>query len=243
LYQPERVNRIAAIAATIFAGICALGFLLILLVQPASWIKACTFEAWPWFKLHFLECALITAAGCVLMWAWLVCKQWAGFVAGAIGLFAVGELLISAWGYNPQVAPETYYPKRSFISYLKDNSGNGRILGIGGVLYPNVSMAYDLRDIRGYDGVDPLPYLGLLWAANPQAPLEPPYAVSMYFSIRWIVDLPQSIGLGTCFYPAQGGICSKGSRPDQTTQRPLLRPQRCCPDQPGFPAAKQHCIG
>lgn len=181
LAHPERVNRPTAIAVTLFAAICAGGFLFVFQSPPTFLVKAYTVEAWPWFQTRLMECALITGAGAGLMRIWLTAGRRARGVARAIGLLAVGELVLNAWGYNPQVSRDTYYPSRGFISYLQEHAGTGRILGMGGVLYPNLSMEYGLRDIRGYDGIDPLPYVSLLSAAKPHASMSPSYAMSMYF--------------------------------------------------------------
>jgi hypothetical protein len=100
---------------------------------------------------------------------------------GLIGLTALVELVLSASGYNPQPAPDTFYPPSELTVFLSQRAGEWRTCGMGGVLPPNLAMRYGLSDLRGYDAVDPLPYLELLAAANPAWQLHPPYGVTLRF--------------------------------------------------------------
>lgn len=168
------------ISAAIAALACGILLWLLATGPDPTW-GADARDVWPWLRARLFHGVMIAGGALVIMLAWLLFPRLGRTAAVAFGLFAVGELTYSAWGYNPQSKPETYYPERPFITYLKEHSGSARVYGIGSLLYPNVPMMYGLREIRGYDSVDPLAYIKMLWSANPRHQPAPSYAVTMYF--------------------------------------------------------------
>ena len=83
---------------------------------------------------------------------------------------------MTATGLNPQVDPATFYPENPLCRFLAERVGEGRICGLWGALPPNLAMAYGLRDVRGYDAVDPDPYVELLLAMRGH--FGPPHAIT-----------------------------------------------------------------
>jgi hypothetical protein len=72
----------------------------------------------------------------------------------------IGELLWFGHDRNPQCSPDLYYPRLPVLEQIAE-APPGRVLGVG-CLPPNLTMAYHLRDIRGYDSIDPRPLIQLL---------------------------------------------------------------------------------
>jgi hypothetical protein len=72
----------------------------------------------------------------------------------------LGELLWFGYDRNPQCSLDLYYPRLPVLEQIAE-APPGRVLGIG-CLPPNLTMAYHLRDIRGYDSIDPRLVIELL---------------------------------------------------------------------------------
>jgi hypothetical protein len=93
-----------------------------------------------------------------LLWRGLRPRPW---VVPLFGGLVVAELFTNAWGLNPQCDPALYYPPLPPLQALARRQPQGRILGWH-CLAPCVSQLAGLRDIRGYDSVDPLRLAELL---------------------------------------------------------------------------------
>ncbi len=111
------------------------------------------------FALVYLTAAALAALGIA---GWVILRRarrtprWFLPVCGALFL---AELLIFACDKNPQCDPALYYPSLPVLEPLHQNPG--RILGVN-CLQPNLCEMLGLRDIRGYDAVDPLRVLQVL---------------------------------------------------------------------------------
>jgi hypothetical protein len=97
-------------------------------------------------------------------------RWWPRFVAV---LMAV-ELLHFAHGYQPQCDRALYYPRLPALEAV-NAAGAGRTLCVG-CLPANLHVWHGLRDIRGYDAIDPLPILDLLDLARDPRDQSPSYA-------------------------------------------------------------------
>jgi hypothetical protein len=108
--------------------------------------------------------------------AWLALRQGLGrqaWLRSTLGVLMVCELVGFAHGRNPQGEPALYYPRLPALATLLSAPAD-RVLPIG-CLPPNLPTMLGLRDVRGYDAVDPARYVGLLEAvADPRA--GPPVA-------------------------------------------------------------------
>jgi hypothetical protein len=71
----------------------------------------------------------------------------------AIGVVLVSDLLWFAHGRSPQCDPALYFPPVPALEQLA-RSGSGRVIGYHCLPASLASMSA-LRDVRGYDGVDP----------------------------------------------------------------------------------------
>ncbi|MCU0727445.1 MAG: hypothetical protein MUE73_16930, partial [Planctomycetes bacterium] len=107
----------------------------------------------------------LTAAGLGLLglawWALLALKPTAAGRAGAVlSAIALAEVLHTAFGVTPQSPAGTFYPPVPLFDRLRAE-GPGRVLPVR-TLLPNLPMVYGLRDVRGYDALDPAKYVELL---------------------------------------------------------------------------------
>jgi len=97
-----------------------------------------------------------------------------------LGTVMIGELLAFAFGYNAQCEPELYYPPLPVLEQIA-HSEPGRVIGFG-CLPPDLAVMHGLRDIRGYDGVDPLRMVELLGLVDEQRTRPKPHALT-----QWII--------------------------------------------------------
>ena len=77
-----------------------------------------------------------------------------------LAVLMVLESLSHVWNLHPQPDPRLYYPRLPALEFIQ-NSSPGRVLGVE-CLPPKLLESHQLQDLRGYDGVDPLPYIQLL---------------------------------------------------------------------------------
>ena len=88
---------------------------------------------------------------------------------------AAVELVLIALGINPTAAPADRLPKPPILARLqvREAAQPGRIVGLDGVLRPNLASRYGLSDLRSFDPVRPWPLArlhALLGAADPVLP-------------------------------------------------------------------------
>jgi hypothetical protein len=131
----------------------------------------------PVYHLEGLGWCLVGGA----LWAglWFGLRPWSVPLVG--GLLVV-ELLVFAWDVNPQAHPAEYYPPLPTLEKLAQHPP-GRFLGLSS-LAPCVGAVRGLRDIRGYDSVDPLRLVELLEKIEAPRLPHPPYAWTVYFRPR-----------------------------------------------------------
>ncbi|MBM3321323.1 MAG: hypothetical protein FJY73_11670 [Candidatus Eisenbacteria bacterium] len=105
------------------------------------------------FRRYFLTGATLSAIALV---GWIALR-----LRGArtrplpivLGVLTVGELLLFAWNRAPQCDPELYYPELPIFRELSERE-EGRVVGYA--CFPaNLNELYDLRNVCGYDGIDP----------------------------------------------------------------------------------------
>jgi hypothetical protein len=137
------------------------------------------------YHLQGLGWCAVSLVAWLLVWRGLRPRPWHVGLAG--GLLAV-ELLIFAWDFNPQGDPAMYYPPLPPLQELAHRAP-GRVLGLQ-CLPPLVGEFAGLRDIRGYDAVDPLRLIELLETVDSRSKEEKkriPYAITQnYVPIRLV---------------------------------------------------------
>jgi len=128
-------------------------------------------------------------AGWVLLSRRNVLQRW---LVPALGIFLVGDLLWFAHGRSAQSDPALYYPRIPVLEEIAKTTA-GRMIGYN--CFPAaLAQTHGLRDIRGYDSVDPGRLVALMnLAADPRFPSD------QYAMTQWLVPraelLPDGIKL------------------------------------------------
>jgi hypothetical protein len=131
-----------------------------------------------WFTQHNLASAFCcwVAIGC---WFWLRSQSFKRLrPLPILGALLVLELLWFAWGRSLQCDPALYYPPIPVLQQVA-NAPPGRIIGYQ-CLPADLSWMSGLRDVRGYDAVDPARLLDLILPA-----LEPSSTNHKYARLQW----------------------------------------------------------
>jgi hypothetical protein len=113
-----------------------------------------------WFSLHYLMSAAACGAGLIV---WLVLRFRRAeqrFLFPVVGALLLGDLLWFSHGRSAQCDPALYFPE---IPALRDvaRAAPGRVIGYS--CFPaKLAQVVGLRDVRGYDSLDPGRWLALL---------------------------------------------------------------------------------
>ena len=114
-----------------------------------------------------------------------------------IGPFFGGAMLIEmlwfAWGVNPQSEPWLYYPRIPALEAIA-NATPGRVIGVG-CLPANLARTHGLRDVRGYDAVDPRRMVQLLSLTAGNGTTVLPYSATQNLVPRMEEPKPGEIRL------------------------------------------------
>ena len=113
-----------------------------------------------WFSRSYAVAAVLSglgAAGWLLLWRR---KEPQLRLACLLGPLLVGDLIWFGFGRSAQCDPSLYYPRIPVLEQLA-KSAPGRIIGYT-CLPALLGISHGLRDIRGYDGVDPARLMDLL---------------------------------------------------------------------------------
>lgn len=129
----------------------------------------------------------LAVAGWVLLWSGIRLRPEVGFALGAL---LVAELLWFAYDNSSQSDPRLYYPRIKVLEKVAQGPP-GRTLGVS-CLPPDFNMTHGIREIRGYDGVDPAYLIELLDLARDKRYTRSP----VYAATQWYVPL---------FQPTQAG--------------------------------------
>lgn len=148
----------------------------------AQWpaVRAGYAQVLGWFAaMHwwYAGTALLCAALCLaIRWPHLT----GGVLVVVLGAAAVAEVMANAWGVAAQRDAALYYPRIDVLARLAERN-DGRAVGLG-CCPASLNLVHRLRDIRGYDGADPLRMVELLQLfAQPGAGRSPAYALAQSF--------------------------------------------------------------
>jgi hypothetical protein len=131
------------------------------------------------FRKVYIAGTLLGALGAAL-WIALArptpLPRWFGALVGGL---LISELVVFAWGVNPQNSPELFFPPIPILSQVRQRPP-GRVLGVD-CLPPDLNLVYGWDDVRGYDGVDPRRLLDILQRAQKIGTTILDYAQTQYF--------------------------------------------------------------
>lgn len=111
------------------------------------------------FRLHYMVAAAMSGLGLAGVFG-----LWKGAVRATstgLGLLVMLDLLWFGRGRSVLSSPDLYYPALPAAAILARGSDTERVVAYK-TLPPQLLSVFGLRDIRGYDGVDPARYLELL---------------------------------------------------------------------------------
>jgi hypothetical protein len=199
LEAPLRLPRWIGIAPATLAGLglwC--GYRALFLPEPlASQIADSIQRGTPYLWVHDLD-------GLKRVQGWFVGYYWQGLQWCAVGLLGwflvwqrpawharlvplvsallIGDLLLFGYGRVPQSDPKFYYPSMPVLEQVA--KAPGRMVGYR-CLPAALSVMCGLRDVRGYDGVDPDRIVELLiLAADPASSGRRIYAMTQFLVPR-----------------------------------------------------------
>jgi hypothetical protein len=193
----RRTARVGLVLAAV-VGFCFAYFAFNLPEEIArrAWSEADVPQLQAWFRRAYLGGAGLCGVAVAF---WLVFDSGRfrpAELAWCIGLLAVGELVVSAWDDNPECDPSLYYPPVPALAALAEQAGQGRFVGMS-ALPPNLGMVNHLRDVRGYDAVDPDRIVELvLLLHDPKYTPSPPFAATMWITPRRDLPLVRALGVG-----------------------------------------------
>jgi hypothetical protein len=130
----------------------------------------------------FVECCAGAAVLCgtgIAGWLFLRLRRWNIRLLPLVGAALVGDLLWFACGRNVQCDPALYYPRIPVLEEVA-KAAPGRVLGFK-CLPPQLCTICGLRDIRGYDSVDPARMVELLRTSE-----VPAAKVNEYATTQWL---------------------------------------------------------
>jgi hypothetical protein len=123
--------------------------------------------------------AMLSLGGWMIIWAWPKPGKWFVTAAGAVML---ADLLWFGFGRAPQASPSLYFPPVPLLQRIAAQPP-GRIVGFD-CLPANLAQVAGLRDIRGYDGVDPSRLMELLKPLTSTKSLIFPHAM-----VQWLTPM------------------------------------------------------
>jgi hypothetical protein len=163
--------------------------------QPVGWITS--LAQVQEVRNGFSRCFLVSAALCGLgMAAWFVlCRQakTPRWLMPALGAVLLADLLWFAFGRSAQCDWSLYYPPIPVLEKVA-KSTPGRIIGYH-CLPAALAQTLHLRDIRGYDAVDPARLIDLMsMVADARTPVMP-YALTQWLIPKIALQPPATIRL------------------------------------------------
>jgi hypothetical protein len=150
-------------------------------------------------RANFRRYCVVSAAACAAgigLWTLVFAPRAPrGLVAGALGALMVADLLWFARDQNPQFDPALYYPRLAPLDKLA-HAPPGRVIGHN-CLPPLLPQLYGLRDVRGYDAVDPERIVRLILGMRDERSQIFDYALTQAVTLKFLIWGPNSQKAGT----------------------------------------------
>ena len=158
--------------------------------HPHPWVKSAEAieRAQGWFIRYHLMAAAWCGVGLVAWWLLWWRRPWQSRLLPALGALLVGELLWFAHGRSMQCERALYYPPIPALEQVA-KAAPGRVIGYR-CLPATLAGLCGLRDVRGYDAVDPARMVELLATARDSRSTIPPYAATQWL-IPKLIPTPE----------------------------------------------------
>jgi hypothetical protein len=141
-----------------------------------------------WFIQHYAVAAVWCGLG-LGCWCWLRARGPGRGVVFTAGAGMVANLIWFAYGRSAQSDPALYFPPIPVLEQVA-KAGPGRVIGFD-CLPSNLTAMSGLRDVRGYDAIDPRLYLELL------APGTDPKSKTFEYALtQWLIPRAAPAGDG-----------------------------------------------
>ena len=170
-----------------------------------------------WYIRHYAAMAVwcgVGVAGWLILWSR---RAWQSRLLPVAAALLVGDLLWFAHGRSVQCDPALYFPPVPVLDEVA-RSAPGRVIGYN-CLPASLAAMRGLRDIRGYDSVDPARMIDLLgFVADPQSKSYP-YALTQEmtpkaeFTPEGAIRLSPILDMLGVRYVILRGSPSAGTRP------------------------------
>jgi hypothetical protein len=171
-----------------------------------------------WFVWRYAAAAVLCGLGCV---SWLLLwfrRTWSWWVVPISGVLLLGDLAWFGHGRSPQSDPALYYPRIPALEQIA-HGPPGRMVGYH-CLPAALAQIVGLRDIRGYDGVDPARLVEVMMLAAGEGFRIPSYALTQWYVPRLAITAAGELQLSPIMdmlnvrYVVFRGTPPKGLRPE-----------------------------
>ena len=159
-------------------------------IARVRWVQKTFVEV---YAVATLFCAL-TLAGWLLLGFQSRLRPW---YVPALGLLMVADLLWFGFGRSYQGDWSLYYPRIPILERVAQEAEKTSARVLGFQCFPAaLSVTHRLRDVRGYDGVDPARLMDLmLLTDDPRLSPRIPYALTQWLVPKMDVHLPDVVQL------------------------------------------------
>lgn len=123
-------------------------------------------------------------AGWLVLWFRSKTPRW---LVPALGALMLADLLWFSYGRSLQSDWALYYPRIPTLEQVTQAKPPGRVVGFQ-CLPATLAETHGLRDIRGYNGVDPARLIDLMAIAADPRSLNVPYALTQWLIPRFAVS-------------------------------------------------------
>ena len=163
--------------------------------KPIGWVHDSegVEQVQAWFVRANMVAAMLCGLGGV---GWLIVwrgEPWRPWAVPVLGIILVGDLVWFAHDRSAQCDPALYYPRIPLLEEIA-KATPGRVVGYD-CLPAALAQTHGLRDVRGYDAVDPARLMPLMaMAAETNSPVFG-YALTQWFTPRSQFVPPDGIRL------------------------------------------------
>jgi hypothetical protein len=161
--------------------------------NPIFWINSVekVRQVQTWFVRSYIAAGMLCVlgvAGWLLLW---FRRSWRPWAVSALGVLLMADLLWFAHDRSAQCDPALYYPRIPVLEEIA-KSGPGRVVGCG-CLPAALAQTHGLRDIRGYDAIDPARLMTLMAIAADPHSRTLDFAMTQWFTPRFYFAPPDKI--------------------------------------------------